>query len=73
MTRLKVVHVVSQQEDWGELNAGKRPPAIFVLDLAAFSVTHAAGLPADTSAGQPVWTPDGMGPIALSEAISRRC
>ncbi|KAK9806703.1 hypothetical protein WJX73_010367 [Symbiochloris irregularis] len=47
------------QEDWGELNTGKRAPAIFILDVASGSVRQAKGLPGDCSAGQPVWTPDG--------------
>ena len=51
-----------RQEDWGELNTGKRAPAVFVLDLASYSVKRAVGLPEDVSAGQPVWTPDGAAP-----------
>ena len=46
-------------EDWGELNAGKQPPAVFVLDLDGFTVQGVQGLPADSSAGQPVWAPSG--------------
>lgn len=48
------------QEDWGELNTGKKPPALFVLDLKRCDVKPVKGLPADTSIGQPEWTPDGM-------------
>jgi len=48
------------QEDWGELNVGKKPPALFVLDLKRWNVKAVKGMPADSSAGQPEWTPDGM-------------
>ena len=47
------------QEDWGELNTGKKPPALFVLDLASWRVVAVSGLPQQSSAGQPVWTPQG--------------
>lgn len=47
------------QEDWGELNTGKRPPALFVLGLGSWRVAPVAGLPPDSSIGQPVWTPAG--------------
>ena len=46
-------------EDWGELNANKRPPALFVLELTGFRVQRVRGLPADCSVGQPVWAPSG--------------
>jgi acylaminoacyl-peptidase len=48
------------QEDWGELNVGKRPPSLFVLDLKHWSLKPVKGLPQDSSVGQPEWTPDGM-------------
>jgi Acylamino-acid-releasing enzyme, N-terminal domain len=48
------------QEDWGELNTGKKPPALFVLDLASWRAVPVSGLPQDSSAGQPVWTPKGV-------------
>ena len=48
------------QEDWGELNVGKRPPSLFVLDLKRWSLKAVKGLPQDSSVGQPEWTPDGM-------------
>ncbi|KAL0045655.1 hypothetical protein WJX82_000743 [Trebouxia sp. C0006] len=47
------------QEDWGELNVGKRPPSLFVLDLKRWSLKPVKGLPQDSSVGQPEWTPDG--------------
>lgn len=65
------------QEDWGELNTGKRAPTVFVLDLKRWNVKPVKGLPADSSIGQPEWTPDGMqqfyafvgsGTITLSSA-----
>lgn len=49
------------QEDWGELNTGKKTPGLFVLDIARGSVSAVTGLPEDSSSGQPVWTPDGSG------------
>lgn len=48
------------QEDWGELNTAKRAPTVFVLDLKRWNVKPVEGLPADSSIGQPEWTPDGM-------------
>ncbi|KAK9803410.1 hypothetical protein WJX72_008476 [[Myrmecia] bisecta] len=47
------------QEDWGELNTGKSPPALFVLDTKAWAVSRVQGVPADVSAGQPTWAPSG--------------
>ena len=47
------------QEDWGELNTGKRSPALFVLDYPSGEVTAVQGLPEDSSFGQPQWSPDG--------------
>lgn len=46
-------------EDWGELNTGKKPPTLFVLDCGAGAVQRVEGLPADASCGQPVWAPQG--------------
>lgn len=51
------------QEDWGERNTGKRTPALFVLDTAAGEVTPVAGLPEDSSVGQPIWEPNGSGAL----------
>ncbi|KAL3142158.1 hypothetical protein ABBQ38_002516 [Trebouxia sp. C0009 RCD-2024] len=47
------------QEDWGELNVGKAPPSLYVLDLKRWNVKAVKGLPPDSSVGQPEWTPDG--------------
>lgn len=44
-------------EDWGEANTGKQAPAVFVLDLAARTVTMAVEPDANKSYGQPVWSP----------------
>jgi Acylamino-acid-releasing enzyme, N-terminal domain len=56
----ELVCCVAMQEDWGELNTGKRTPALFVLDLKRWHIKRVEHLPEDISAGQPVWTPDGM-------------
>ena len=47
------------QEDWGELYSGKRAPGIFVLDLQMLKVQLLTGTPADSSVGQPMWSPSG--------------
>lgn len=47
------------QEDWGELNTGKRQPAVFVMDCASWEVQPVSGLPEGATTGQPVWTPCG--------------
>ena len=47
------------QEDWGELNTGKRPPTLFVLDTTTGEVEAVQGLPENASVGQPQWSPDG--------------
>eukprot|EP00198_Chlamydomonas_reinhardtii_P011561 XP_001700898.1 acylaminoacyl-peptidase [Chlamydomonas reinhardtii] len=49
-------------EDWGELNTGKRPPAPYVLDLTRREVVKVSqgavpGLPEEHSIGQPTWCP----------------
>jgi acylaminoacyl-peptidase len=50
--------VGAYEEDWGELNTGKRPPTLFVLDTEAWTVAAVGGLPAGASCGQPAWAPD---------------
>ena len=47
------------QGDWGELNTGKQPPTLFVLDLATWRLVPVGGLPADSSVGHPIWTSKG--------------
>ncbi|KAG2444971.1 hypothetical protein HYH02_008843 [Chlamydomonas schloesseri] len=49
--------VGAANEDWGELNTGKRPPAPFVLDLVRREVLKVPGLPEEHSIGQPTWCP----------------
>jgi len=48
------------QEDWGELNTGKRPPTLFVLELSSGQVAEVQGMPKNVSVGQPQWSPDGQ-------------
>lgn len=57
------------QEDWGELNTGKKAPALFVLNIPGGKVTAVSDLPEDSSTGQPVWTPDGKGDSLSTQAI----
>ena len=59
------------QEDWGELNVGKKAPALFVVDLKRWNVKAVKGLPPDSSVGQPEWTPDGRPPVGL-HVLSKR-
>lgn len=47
------------QEDWGEINTGKKVPALFVLELSDWTVSKVAGIPEGISAGQPTWAPTG--------------
>lgn len=50
------------EEDWGELNTGKKAPSIFILDCTTWEVTplnDSFELPEDTSIGQPQWSPEG--------------
>lgn len=54
------------QEDWGELNTGKRPPTLFVLETATGEVSAVQGLPEDASLGQPQWSPDGTALVFVS-------
>jgi acylaminoacyl-peptidase len=56
----------SWQEDWGELNTSKASPALFVLDTGSCAVSRLAGMPADHSCGQPLWTPDGSGVVFVA-------
>jgi len=54
-------------EDWGELNTGKRSPAVYVLDTKRREVikvpvnVEGSTAEGDMSFGQPVWTRDGSG------------
>ena len=57
------------QEDWGELNTGKKVPQLFVLEVESGEVTPVAGMPEETSVGQPVWTPDASGALSPGDLI----
>ena len=57
------------QEDWGELNTGKKVPQLFVLEAESGEVTTVAGLPEETSVGQPVWTPDASGALSAGDLM----
>ena len=45
--------------DWGERNAERRQPSIYVLDCETERVVAVENLPEDSSCGQPIWSPDG--------------
>eukprot|EP00197_Chlamydomonas_leiostraca_P007936 CAMPEP_0202863236 /NCGR_PEP_ID=MMETSP1391-20130828/3945_1 /ASSEMBLY_ACC=CAM_ASM_000867 /TAXON_ID=1034604 /ORGANISM="Chlamydomonas leiostraca, Strain SAG 11-49" /LENGTH=784 /DNA_ID=CAMNT_0049542847 /DNA_START=190 /DNA_END=2544 /DNA_ORIENTATION=- len=58
--------VGTANEDWGELNTGKRLPAVYVLDAVTRTVIKAtASLPAEVSFGQPAWCPGGSGLVVV--------
>jgi hypothetical protein len=67
--RMFFVTGVLLQEDWGELNTGKRHPAVFVMDCKSWAVQPVAGLPDDATAGQPVWTPCGAIPPSCDSML----
>ena len=58
--------VSEYEEDWGELNTGKRPPTLFVLETCTGIVSAVQSLPKDTSSGQPQWSPDGSALLFVS-------
>ncbi|KAL3828737.1 hypothetical protein ACJIZ3_017539 [Penstemon smallii] len=45
------------EEDWGESYAGKRQPALFVIDVYSGEVSSVKGLGRSLSVGQVVWAP----------------
>ncbi|KAL6519967.1 hypothetical protein OROMI_032861 [Orobanche minor] len=45
------------EEEWGEAYAGKRQPALFVIDINSGEVRAVAGVGRELSAGQVVWAP----------------
>ena len=54
-------------EDWGELNTGKRPPAVFLLDLARGEVVKVGGEGEGRGRGHPQGaerSPQGLGHCA---------
>lgn len=50
----------------GELNTGKRPPTLFVLDCSSGEVAQVQGLAEGVSCGQPQWSPDGAALLFVS-------
>jgi hypothetical protein len=47
--------------------AGKQPPSLFALNTSTWQVHEVSGLSAlDASWGQPAWTPDGQGLVAVA-------
>jgi acylaminoacyl-peptidase len=56
-------------EDWGELNTGKRAPNVFLWDLARREIVRAPFTvegQEEWSFGQPVWSRDGCGVLAVA-------
>ncbi|KAL0388499.1 UNVERIFIED_CONTAM: Acylamino-acid-releasing enzyme [Sesamum radiatum] len=45
------------EEDWGETYAGKRQPALFVIDISSGEVLAVPGVGRKLSVGQVVWAP----------------
>ncbi|XP_006414693.2 acylamino-acid-releasing enzyme [Eutrema salsugineum] len=45
------------EEEWGEAYAGKRQPALFVIDVESGEVEQIKGVPRSISVGQVVWSP----------------
>ncbi|KAM7485259.1 hypothetical protein LguiA_001268 [Lonicera macranthoides] len=45
------------EEDWGETYAGKRQPALFVIDINSGEVRAVKGIGTSLSVGQVVWAP----------------
>lgn len=59
--------VAAAVEDWGELNTGKRPPSLYALNTTTWQVHEVQGSTAvEASWGQPAWTPDGRGLVAVA-------
>ncbi|PHT49524.1 hypothetical protein CQW23_09271 [Capsicum baccatum] len=49
------------EEEWGEAYAGKRQPALFVIDVNSGEVRPVEGIGKSLSVGQVVWAPSGEG------------
>ncbi|KAL5066858.1 hypothetical protein RYX36_017745 [Vicia faba] len=49
------------EEDWGETYAGKRQPALFVINIASGEVQAVKGIDKSLSVGQVVWAPSSEG------------
>uniref|UniRef100_M4F707 acylaminoacyl-peptidase n=1 Tax=Brassica campestris TaxID=3711 RepID=M4F707_BRACM len=46
------------EEEWGEAYAGKKQPALFVINVESGEVEHIKGVPRSISVGQVVWSPN---------------
>ncbi|KAJ6903566.1 hypothetical protein NC651_020905 [Populus alba x Populus x berolinensis] len=49
------------EEDWGETYAGKRQPALFLIDINSGQVQPVKGISKSLSVGQVVWAPSTQG------------
>ncbi|KAG5389212.1 hypothetical protein IGI04_030753 [Brassica rapa subsp. trilocularis] len=49
------------EDEWGEAYAGKKQPALFVIDVDSGEVEHIKGVPRSISVGQVVWSPNSKG------------
>ncbi|XP_039690116.1 acylamino-acid-releasing enzyme isoform X3 [Medicago truncatula] len=49
------------EEDWGETYAGKRQPALFVINITSGEVQAVKGIDKSLSVGQVVWAPSSEG------------
>ncbi|KAK3024099.1 hypothetical protein RJ639_044201, partial [Escallonia herrerae] len=49
------------EEDWGETYAGKRQPALFVININSGEARAVEGIEKSLSVGQVVWTPSAKG------------
>ncbi|KAK6929879.1 Acylamino-acid-releasing enzyme, N-terminal domain [Dillenia turbinata] len=49
------------EEDWGETYAGKRQPALFVIDISSGDVRRVEGIGKSLSVGQVIWAPSRKG------------
>ncbi|KAJ6911147.1 hypothetical protein NC652_021703 [Populus alba x Populus x berolinensis] len=49
------------EEDWGETYAGKRQPALFLIDINSGQVQPVQGISKSLSVGQVVWAPSTQG------------
>ncbi|WJX10671.1 acylaminoacyl-peptidase [Trifolium repens] len=49
------------EEDWGETYAGKRQPALFVINITSGEVQAVKGIDKSLSVGQVVWAPSNEG------------
>ncbi|XP_030541210.2 acylamino-acid-releasing enzyme isoform X2 [Rhodamnia argentea] len=49
------------EEGWGETYAGKRKPALFVIDIQSGEVRAVQGIASSLSIGQVIWAPSSVG------------